>query len=213
MSTIRSLFAQLIICVVVTSIILVRVSQIPESVAVHFGLDGKPDRFGSPREFLFVLPFIFLAPILTVAIPKLPQGKFRFGDQLNVFNVMMIIVCAMMAGVQLLVISAVEKPRFEGTPYITAIVFIGFALIGNFLGKTRPNRYMGIRTPWTYASEEVWNETHQRAGKLWFYGGFLGAGLCFLGLPIWFSVAMLVCMGMVPIFDSYLVYCRWKARN
>ena len=33
---------------------------------------------------------------------------------------------------------------------------------------------MGVRTPWTLASEGVWNQTHRVAGWLWVAGGLIG---------------------------------------
>ncbi|HMC92889.1 MAG TPA: SdpI family protein, partial [Allosphingosinicella sp.] len=36
-----------------------------------------------------------------------------------------------------------------------------FVLIGNQLGKSRSMYLVGIRTPWTLASEEVWIRTHR----------------------------------------------------
>ena len=32
---------------------------------------------------------------------------------------------------------------------------------------------MGIRTPWTLSSEEVWNKTHRMGGKIFMLGGLI----------------------------------------
>ena len=41
-----------------------------------------------------------------------------------------------------------------------------FAALGNVLGKVKRNFYVGIRTPWTIASERVWISTHRLAARL-----------------------------------------------
>ena len=45
-------------------------------------------------------------------------------------------------------------------------------MIGNQLGKSRSMYMVGIRTPWTLASEEVWIKTHRLGGKLMILAGF-----------------------------------------
>jgi uncharacterized membrane protein len=41
---------------------------------------------------------------------------------------------------------------------------VSLILMGNPMGKVRRNFFIGIRTPWTLASERVWYATHRLAG-------------------------------------------------
>lgn len=45
-------------------------------------------------------------------------------------------------------------------------------IVGNYFGKLRPNHHVGIRLPWTLASETVWRKTHRAAGWLYSVSGF-----------------------------------------
>ena len=45
------------------------------------------------------------------------------------------------------------------------------AVLGNFMGKIRYNYVMGVRTPWTLASERVWDRTHRVVGPLFVLWG------------------------------------------
>jgi uncharacterized membrane protein len=60
---------------------------------------------------------------------------------------------------------------------------VGLALLlmlpGNFIGRLRPNWFVGIRTPWTLASDEVWRRTHRLAAIL-----MVGGGLVLLPLAL-----------------------------
>ena len=58
-----------------------------------------------------------------------------------------------------------------------------FASLGNVLGKVRRNFWVGIRTPWTIASERVWNTTHRLAAKLFVCAGAIGLVTVVAGLP------------------------------
>ena len=53
-------------------------------------------------------------------------------------------------------------------------MFLFFALLGNVMGKVRKNFYIGVRVPWTLASDRVWNDTHRLAAWLMVGGGILG---------------------------------------
>ena len=45
-----------------------------------------------------------------------------------------------------------------------AAIGLMFIVLGNYMGKVRKNFFIGIRTPWTLASDEVWNRTHRLGG-------------------------------------------------
>ena len=47
------------------------------------------------------------------------------------------------------------------------------SVIGNYLPKVRPNYLMGIRTPWTLASDLSWQRTHRLGGRLFVIEGLV----------------------------------------
>ena len=49
------------------------------------------------------------------------------------------------------------------------------AVIGNVMGKARPNWFAGVRTPWTLSSDLSWDKTHRLTGRLFVLVGALGA--------------------------------------
>jgi uncharacterized membrane protein len=48
-----------------------------------------------------------------------------------------------------------------------------FILLGNVMTRIRPNWFIGIRTPWTLSSDNVWRKTHRFGGV-----AFVFAGVC-----------------------------------
>jgi len=88
-------------------------------------------------------------------------------------------------------------------------------LIGDQLGKSRSMYMIGVRTPWTLASEEVWIKTHRLAGKLMVGAGLAMIALAFLGLPPAALAALLIGLvavaAGVPIVYSYVAWRREKA--
>ena len=101
------------------------------------------------------------------------------------------------------------------------------AFIGNWFGKLKPNRYIGIRVPWTLRSEVVWRKTHRFAGWLYTVTGLIVAGLS-LFLPsaylieislVWIGVIVLLPLGVawkaareegVPLVPTKVNSLSWR---
>ena len=87
------------------------------------------------------------------------------------------------------------------------LVGVVFIIIGNYLPKCRQSYTVGIKLPWTLASEDNWNRTHRMAGGLWMVGG---AVVLLMGLTgkayvaVFLSVTAV--MVLVPTIYSYLLY-------
>ncbi|MDB6139505.1 MAG: hypothetical protein JWO94_2577 [Verrucomicrobiaceae bacterium] len=76
------------------------------------------------------------------------------------------------------------------------------ACVGNFFGKLKPNRYMGVRVPWTLRSESVWRKTHRLTGWLYTVVGLVAAVLCLLAPTVYLveiSAAWLAIIILVPL--------------
>jgi uncharacterized membrane protein len=74
---------------------------------------------------------------------------------------------------------------------------------------------VGIRTPWTLASEEVWIKTHRLGGKLMVAGGLLLMISAFAPVPsglrgTLFAVGIGVMVG-VPVVYSYWLWRRERS--
>ncbi len=69
---------------------------------------------------------------------------------------------------------------------------------------------MGIRTPWTLSSEEVWNKTHRFGGKVFIIGGALMMIMNFLPIslrmPLFIVIIVITVIGTIGY--SYILYSR-----
>jgi uncharacterized membrane protein len=182
--------------------------RLPESVPVHWGLDGRPDRWGSREEGAFamlgVLAFLVL---LFAAIPKIaPRASIEAFRP--TYNVLYVCVLGFMVFVHALMLANGLGLKMDVATLIIAGTCLLFGLIGNLLGKVRPNYFVGIRTPWTLTSEAVWVETHRRGARLAVASSL--AGLVLLAVGVHPMIAVLVAtLGLIwPAIDSYLIYRR-----
>lgn len=189
-------------------------NRFPETMAIHFGLTGQADGFASPSYAVFVPPVIMLAVqwlcILVTAYDKGNKDRNRKMQSL-VLWIIPVLSNLSSLGIYALALEA------EFSPVAWAMIFMGvlFAVMGNYLPKTRMNSTMGIKIYWTYTSEENWDATHRFAGKLWVIGGILIA-LCFWLPHLWAVVVMfstLAVMILVPVVYSRQYYKKELAQG
>ena len=83
-------------------------------------------------------------------------------------------------------------------------------VIGAALGNVKSNHFMGIRTPWTLASERSWEYTHRFGGKAFIAEGallMLASGLRNQELLLALLVVGLPLMIVLLVLYSYVI---WK---
>ena len=146
----------------------------PPAIAVHFGLDGAPDRYGSRAEGLLMMPVMAL--VLTVVFAALPRimpagGKLERSRAAYVVSWLgaVLLLGAVHTAVTLNAMGAPVDVVRIATGFVGALL----VAIGDVMGKARYNYVVGVRTPWTLASERVWDKTHRAAGPWMMAGGLV----------------------------------------
>lgn len=189
-------------------------NTLPAQVPIHWNAQGEIDGYAG-RISLLLIPFAL--PVLTYIIfsfiPKLdPKGKI--GLMGAKYHNLKLLLVAMMSLLALFIIHSSKKASIGNMNYIFAGLGILFIILGNFMKTIKPNYFLGIRTPWTLENEQVWKETHELAGKLWFIGGLLMTILTLLlpkeyGFNLFISITVL--LALVPIIYSYLRFQKYKS--
>jgi uncharacterized membrane protein len=184
----------------------------------HWGLDGRPDAF-SDKWTAVLMPVAIVAGVslLLYFLPAMEprrRGLERSqGLYLAAWTGLLLIGCV----IQLSVASAAFKWPVHATSFILAGVGAMFVLIGNQLGKSRSMYMIGIRTPWTLASEEVWIKTHRLAGKLMVAGGLVLLIAAFLPLPsglvATLTLGVLAIAVGIPLLYSFILWRREVGRG
>jgi uncharacterized membrane protein len=99
-----------------------------------------------------------------------------------------------------------EGRTFDLTRALFGGIFLFLALLGNVMGKVRRNFWVGVRVPWTLASDRVWNDTHRLAAWTMVAGGLGGFILIAGGFSIVAAFALLIVSVLVPIVYSFIHY-------
>src|SRR5262245_38423230 len=100
-------------------------------------------------------------------------------------------------------LAAALHPDRSLARWMIAGLFLFFAWVGNLLGKTRRNFWIGIRTPWTLSSDAVWIATHRLGARIFVVAGILGAVAVALGAsPVWCFALFLAAL-CIPVVYSF----------
>jgi len=203
----QSLLVQAVLGIAASIYSAVIAHSLPDRVPIHWGLSGKPDGWGSPALSLWFGPgMIAFMMLMTWGLPKISPQKFTIDRFEAAYGTIMVMVAALMGVLHVVILRATAGQAVDMNLWIMLTLGIFFAVMGNMMGKVRRNFFMGIRTPWTLASEPVWDATHRRAARLWFFGGLAIAILAAIGTPIWISATLLTVLGLWPVALSYILY-------
>jgi uncharacterized membrane protein len=121
---------------------------------------------------------------------------------------LMVVIVFLEAYVQLLIVLAGLGVGIDISRSMVGGICLMFTLMGNVMGKVRRNFFIGIRTPWTLASEPVWNATHRFAALTFFAGGLTGLFFAIFNAPFWLPMTAIVASGLAPVIYSLVLYKR-----
>jgi len=186
--------------------------QIPDGarVPIHWGVNGEANGWAPKWVALSIVPGMILVlgavfaaiPLIDPRRPHLLRSSRAYlwiaGTAIVVLVVVHIASVAMALGARL------DIGRVVGV-----VIGVMFCVIGNFLGKTRSNWFMGIRTPWTLSSERSWARTHRLAGYLFVAAGLLVLALSFLAsavIVVWGLLVAALLASLIPIVYSYFAW-------
>lgn len=186
-----------------TAIFVVAVFFLPETVPVHWNMQGVVDRYGSRYEYLFIvlLPIIiYYGMDFTKKIDPKYENIKKKEDIYEFFRILMTLL--FMAITIVLYFMSFEIVKINSSLLIALIMGVMFIAIGNYMPKVPQNYYLGIKTPWALENEEVWRKTHRMGGHIFV---FVGVCSCLCALMSWsIGLAVVVAMTLVLVVFLYV---------
>jgi uncharacterized membrane protein len=187
-------------------------NRLPDQMASHWNINDQIDGYMPKFWGVFLLPLITLGMlVLFLVIPAIDPLKANIAQFRSAFNLFIVLIVAFMVYLYGLTLTwSLGYTNFRMSGAMLPAIGLLFIFIGFMLRQAKRNFFIGIRTPWTLASDTVWDETHRVGAVLFiisgvvaFIGGFFGgfAALCFLLVPTMGSTIFL-------LIYSYILYQR-----
>lgn len=189
---------------------------LPDKLASHWNYAGVVDGFMDKFWALAILPIVMLIIlILSVVLPKLDPLKANILSFKKYYEMLWLGLIIFMAYIFVLQLVWNLGYQFNFTLAITPAMSGLWLALGWLLSKTKRNWFMGIRTPWTLSSDNVWDKTHQLGSKLFIAVGLISLfGLVWSKLLVWLTlVPILIVVVFLVIYSYWLYRCEKSSQN
>ena len=181
--------------------------QLPDKIPIHIDINGEIDRYSESKAGIFLLPVInVLTFLLLIAVPFIDPKK-KIAQFAKTYDKLKLILIAFLTVLFLAFFSMALG--YKTVHLAEYIILFFFMILGNYMSKMRPNYFIGVRTPWTLESEEVWIKTHRLTAYLWTLASLIMLVLRFLIPGKSFGpllIVYIIVIALVPIIYSYVLY-------
>ncbi len=209
MKALRAYWVAILLVVASFVVVVALYGRMPDPVPTHWNVRGEADGFTAKPWGPFLLPLLGAGvTALLMGLPKIAPKDGRIERFGRVYRVIVAAEAAFLCLLTLLASLAAIGVALDMTNTICAGAGVLFTVLGNLLGKVTRNYFVGIRTPWTLANEEVWLRTHRFAAKTFVLGGLFTVAGALFGHG--FAALMIGAVGaaLAPAVHSYVVYKR-----
>ena len=191
-------------------------NSLPEKVPIHWNYKGEIDGWGTKYSLIGVL---FLFPVFTyvlmLLIPKIdPKKRIEFmGGKYYQIKFVLVVFMSVLA---LYIIHSSNSQTLSSPSMVLVLIGLLFMALGNYFKVIKQNYFLGIKTPWTLESEEVWKLTHILAGKFWIIGGLLITILSLIlpeNVNFYIFITITAIISILPIGYSYLIFKKLNNSN
>ena len=189
-------------------------SKLPDQVPTHFNIEGVPNDWSDKTSLLFIPGALGIGIYLLMLFIPVLDPKKKIQQMGNKYYTLRLILTLFISLLSTYLLFATNAGSLKNPNLLFAFLGAFFLVMGNYFQAVRPNYFIGIRTPWTLESENIWKKTHRLGGQIWMAGGLLIVILSFIiknnqAFAIAFGVIIFI-MVIVPIVYSYTEFQKEK---
>lgn len=194
-------------------------SSLPETLPVHFDIDGKPNGYGNKNTLWFItLLLSAISAGMYLLIKNLPKidPKKTAGQTPELYHKIAVILVIFLCAINIIVVYASVNGSININNLLLPLLGLMFLVLGNYMHSIKPNYFVGFRLPWTLENEDNWRKTHQLVGKLWVPGGLVITISTLLlpariGFIIFLGITMMITI--IPAVFSYRYFKKIQSNN
>ncbi len=191
-------------------------SHFPDRVAVHWNFAGQVDGYSGRLQGAFAIPLMLTAMYgLFLLFPAIDPKRDRYAEFEKYFRVFRLAIMGVIFVIYLAMGFSNLGYAVKIGPLVAGVIGILMIILGNYMGKIKNNWFMGIRTPWTLSSENVWNKTHRLGGWMFVIFGLIIIFSPYMpsGLALILFVSSTVLAVLGTTLYSYWLYLKEKNKK
>ncbi len=184
--------------------------QLPPTIATHFNAAGQPDSFND-KSFIFITALLPLVILLLMSfLPKIDPRAENYQKFSRPYTIIKAVITLFFIALHAVMILYALKIVDNTTTIMIVTFAILFIVLGNYTPKLKHNYFIGIRTPWTLASEASWRVTHRWGGYLFTASGIISFIGLFVApqLAFYIVIGATLTTGIVCTIISYVAFKR-----
>jgi uncharacterized membrane protein len=178
--------------------------RIPQSVPMHWNAAGEVDGVMGKQWLFPGMALPALASLLTLLFTRLDTRRQSHEAHAKTLDfILASIFLLFLTIVWISAIYALGLIADGSTSWILVLTGVAFLAVGNVLPRLRHNGTVGIRFPWTLASETVWRKTHRAGGFLMAAAGVGIIVAAFLAPKARSAVTLVSILGFLVVTAAY----------
>lgn len=183
--------------------------RVPHVMVTHWG-PGGPDGTMERTVALVGLPALAAGiALLFEALPRIDPLGEHLRDLGRYYDAMVAVTVGLLAYVHGIVILWNVGYQVDVLQAIVPAVALVYYVAGVVMERVDKNWFVGVRTPWTLTSDEVWERTHEQAAPLFKVSALLTLGAVILpAFALYFVVGPVLLASLYLVAYSYVVYRR-----
>ena|SRR3989344_1690807 len=183
---------------------------VPDRIATHWNAVGEVNGSLDKTWGLALMPIIiFIAGIGFILIPRIDPLRQNIAIFRNRYNALACIILLSILYLEALMVAWNLGHMFNVSRFIAPAIAVLFIFLGFIMRKIKRNYFIGIRTPWTLASDRVWEKTHYRGAYVFTLVGLIALLGAFFPAPIWYIFLLAIFVGCAwLVLFSYLEFRR-----
>jgi uncharacterized membrane protein len=179
-------------------------AQIPSHWSVAGQVNGMLPKFWAMFLSPLVMVILFL---LWAAIPFMEPLQANLEQFRRGYNGLFLVLQAFFLYEFLLVVAVALGHHLNIAQALAPALVVLMAAIGYVTKHSKRNFFVGIRTPWTLASDTVWHKTHELGSKLFYLCAVcIFFGIFFPGLLFILIVFPFVLTALTTVIYSYIEF-------
>ncbi|MEF8813494.1 MAG: SdpI family protein [Halovenus sp.] len=189
--------------------------DLPEQLVIHWNAAGEPNGTMSKTPAIILIPALSaVLLVLFAAVPRIGPLRENIVSFRPVYDWFVVVFTAFMAALHGGIIAFNLGYEFDFTLFVLAAVALLFYYVGILLTHAKRNWFVGIRTPWTLSSDEVWDRTHELGSRLFKLTAVIAlVGLLFGEYAVYFLVIPALLTAGITLVYSYYLYEHIERRS